>query len=130
MIATKELMIGNYVKVNGRPYKVDEVFANAVGLEKWDTLFHESELEPIPITKELLVKNEFRIKWHCDNIWECYSLVSEYSIRIIDDGVLSNVNTLTLCVESNLIGIDVQVRYIHQLENLMSILGIELELEL
>ena len=56
---TKELTTGCYVKVNGKPHRVDEIFNNAVGLEKWDTLFISSDLEPIPITKELLLKNGF-----------------------------------------------------------------------
>lgn len=128
---TKELTTGCYVKVNGKPHRVDEIFNNAVGLEKWDTLFHYSDLEPIPITEELLLKNGFEFIEYRD--LEQYSKVfGKFNLRF--DYKMSNTPNrdwhLQIVIEErcSIGGCDVQ--YIHQVQTFCNVLGIELKLEL
>lgn len=128
---TKELTTGCYVKVNGKPHRVDEIFNNAVGLEKWDTLFHYSDLEPIPITEELLLKNGFEFIEYRD--LEQYSKVfGKFNLRF--DYKMSNTPNrdwhLQIVIEERcpIGGCDVQ--YIHQVQTFCNVLGIELKLEL
>lgn len=130
MINTKELTIGCYVKVNGKPYKVDETFNNAVGLEKWDTLFISSDLEPIPITKELLLKNGFEEFLHFENIWEYFKDFGEYTIRVIDDGILDFTDKMTVEITDNSNYLGIKAKYIHQVQTFCNVLGIDLKLEL
>lgn len=130
MINTKELTIGCYVKVNGKPHKVDEVFANAVGLEKWDTLFHYSDLEPIPITKELLLKNGF-VERHNLGYYEYIKEVNNHWLTFKWD--VSNTPNrdwylhIDSCDRCTVGGCDIQ--YVHQAQTFCNVLGIELEFE-
>lgn len=131
MINTKELTIGCYVNINGKPHKVDEVFNNAVELEKWDTLFFSSDLEPIPITEELLLKNGFEfIEYR--NLEQYSKVFGEFNLRF--DYKMSNTPNrdwhLQIVIEErcSIGGCDVQ--YIHQVQTMCHVLGIELKLEL
>lgn len=130
MINTKELTIGCYVKVNGKPYKVDEIFNNAVGLERWDTLFISSDLEPIPITKELLLKNGFVEKTY-NEYYEYVKEVDEHWVTFKRD--VSNTPNrdwflhIDSCDRCTVGGCDVQ--YVHQAQVLCNVLGIELKFE-
>ena len=131
MINTKELTIGCYVKVNGEPHRVDEVFANAVGLEKLDNLFISSDLEPIPITKELLLKNGF-VEESYDEYYDYIKKVEEHWLTFKWD--VSNTPNrdwylhIDSCDRCTVGGCDVQ--YIHQVQTLCNVLGIDLKLEL
>lgn len=126
MINTKELTIGCYVKVNGKPHKVDEVFANAVGVE-WDTLFHYSDLEPIPITKELLLKNGFEeLKQGKDKYHNCIAYVFGDCIHLYN-----HEKGWKLIIDNEKLWIEWEhIKYVHQLQTLCNVLGIDLELEL
>lgn len=131
MINTKELTIGCYVKVNGKPHKVDEIYNGVYGLEESDILFVSIELKPIPITKKLLLKNGF--------VEESYDEYYEY-IKEVDDHWLtfkwdvSNTPNrdwylhIDSCDRCTVGGCDVQ--YIHQVQTLCNVLGIDLKLEL
>ena len=127
MINTKELTIGCYVKVNGKPHKVDEVFANAVGLEKWDTLFHYSDLEPIPITKELLLKNGFEeLKQGKDNYHNCIAYVYGDSIHLYNQG-----DEWKLIIDDEKTWVEwANIKYVHQLQTFCNVLGVDLKLKL
>ena len=131
MINTKELTIGCYVKVNGKPYKVDEIYNGAYGLEESDILFVSIELKPIPITKKLLLKNGFEfVKYR--NLEQYSKGFGEFNLRF--DYKMSNTPNrdwhLQIVIEEScsIGGCDVQ--YIHQVQTLCNILGIDLKLEL
>ena len=126
MIDTKELTIGCHVKVKGKPYKVDEVFANAVGLEKWDTLFHSSELEPIPITRELLLKNGFvdeRLEYGKKT--DKYELILIHYIADLQNGWVIRVKNCDKRTSG-----DCDIQYVHQIQTFCNVLGVDLKLEL
>lgn len=130
MINTKELTTGCYVKVNGKPHRVDEIFNNAVGLEKWDTLFISSDLEPIPITKELLLKSGF-VEESYD---EFYDYIKEVDSHWIAFKRVSNTPNrdwylhIVSCGRCTVGGCDIQ--YIHQVQTFCNVLGIDLKLKL
>lgn len=127
MIDTKELTIGCHVKVNGKPYKVDEVFANAVGLEKLDTLFHESELEPIPITRDFLLKNGFvddeRLEYGKKT--DKYELMLIHYIGDLHNGWVIRVKNCDKRTSG-----DCDIQYVHQIQTFCNLLGIKLDFEI
>ena len=131
MISTKELTIGCYVKVNGKPHKVDEVFANAVGLEKWDTLFHYSDLEPIPITKELLLKNGF-VEDIDEDVYFISRIIGKYKVMFMwlvdkeSDIYLHLMSENNKCIDACCH----HIQYVHQAQTFCNVLGIELEFEI
>lgn len=127
MINTKELTIGCYVNINGKPHKVDEVFNNAVELEKWDTLFFSSDIEPIPITKELLLKNGLEeLKQGKDKYHNCIAYVYGDSIHLYNQG-----DEWKLIIDDEKTWVEwANIKYVHQLQTFCNVLGVDLKLKL
>ena len=142
MINTKELMRGNKVIVGkGSDWEevvvIDEIFDGIVGLQGREFTTYASVLEPITITEELLLKNgfvkELLIKgneryddWisykkevngyfleirHCSN-----SIERDWSIQVDNDHHCS------------VGGVDIE--YVHQLQNFLTLLGINIDIEI
>lgn len=137
-----ELMIGNWVIAPDEDYrlsifKIDQIKDFVVMYKYYNTAFVE-ELSPIPITEDFLQANGF--------IHKCIIEPDEY----YPEGLFEwekevQGNWLTLSVGSNKIGCDwrlhidncdrdsighVAVQYVHQLQNFMNLLNIEMEVEL
>lgn len=127
MINTKELTIGCYVKVNGKPHKVDEIYNGAYGLEESDILFVSSELKPIPITKKLLLKNGFEeLKQGKDKYHNCIAYVFGDCIHLYN-----HEREWKLIIDNEKLWIEWEhIKYIHQVQTLCNVLGIDLKLEL
>ncbi len=136
-----ELMIGNWVIAPDedtkelREVKVARIKEKDIIMDKYfNTIFLET-IAPIPITEDFLKKNGFTHK--------CIIKPDKY----YPDGLFEwekevQGNWLTLSVGSNKIGYDwrlhvdncdrdsighVAVQYVHQLQNFMNFLGIEME---
>lgn len=129
---TNELMIGNWVIA---PFaKNANVMITIIKSDYLNEAFDESFL-PIPITKDFLKKNGF--------IKKCIIEPDEYYTEGLYEWEKEvQGNWLTLSVGSNKIGCDwrlhvdncdrdsighVAVQYVHQLQNFLNILGIEME---
>lgn len=64
---TQQLMLGDWVSHNGTPKTVDVIWGKEVSLDDptkvWGSIytdkFNEDEIEPIPLTPEILKKNGF-----------------------------------------------------------------------
>lgn len=129
---TNELMIGNWVIA---PFaKNANVMITIIKSDYLNEAFDESFL-PIPITEDFLKKNGF--------IKKCIIEPDEY----YPEGLFEwekevQGNWLTLSVGSNKIGCDwrlhvdncdrdsicnIDIQYVHQLQNVLNILGIEME---
>lgn len=140
MIDTKELMRGNKVIVGKDSdweeiVVIDEIFDGIVGLQGREFTTYASVLEPITITEELLLKNEFTKElliegneryddWvsykkevngyfleirHCSN-----SIERDWSVHVDNDHRCS-----VGCVD---------VEYVHQLQNFCTLCGFEIEI--
>lgn len=130
-----ELMIGNWVIAPDedtkelREVKVARIKEKDIIMDKYfNTIFLET-IAPIPITKDFLKKNGFiKKQYYPEGLFEWEKEVQGC--------------WLTLSVGSNKIGCDwrlhvdncdrdsighVAVQYVHQLQNFMNILGIEME---
>lgn len=128
-----ELMIGNLIY---RPCCTDEVVEirnnGIIGCDKLRGLIPFSELEPIKITEEWLVKNGFE-KFY-DDICEFSYYTKEVDGNYIDiktdcsniseDHVVCHVDNSDRCS----IGC-ADIQYVHQLQNFLSVLSIEMEVK-
>lgn len=130
MIYIKELTVGCQVTLNGKPYKVDEVVPWSIGIEGKESLYYPKDIDPIPITKELLLKNGFEfIKYR--NLEQYSKGFGEFNLRF--DYKMSNTPNrdwhLQIVIEErcSIGGCDVQ--YIHQVQTMCHVLGIELIFE-
>lgn len=124
MIKTKELTIGCHVKVNGEPCKVDEVVSWSVGVEGKESLYYPNDIEPIPITKELLLKNGF-VELDKDKYHNYIVYVFDNSIHLYND---ESEWKLIIDVEKSLVEL-ANIEYVHQVQTLCNLLGIELKME-
>lgn len=79
-------------------------------------VYDECDIRPIPLTEEILVKNGFRIQvtddnskwlWVTDNSWLAYSKRHNYWYYE-----------------------DMKITYIHQLQHLLRLVGVQKEIEL
>lgn len=119
-----ELMIGDWVLYNETPQQIFEISGidDEVYLET-EELVHQSEIQPIPLTPEILEKNGF-IKRR----WESNSYVNSESEAA---NICFSIGDYT-----NLWGggdqdyVWVTVKYVHQFQHALRLCRIEKEIEL
>ena len=142
MIDTKELMRGNKVIVgNGSDWEeivvVDEIFNGIVGLQGREFTTYAISLDPITITEELLLKNGF-VKELLIGGNERYddwvSFEKEVNGYFLEIRHCSNSIERDWCVHvdnnyrCSVGGIDIE--YVHQLQNFLTLLGINIDIEI
>lgn len=129
MIQPKELMLGNWVYLDGDakyPVRVEAVYtdyvflqSNAEGFEIFSA--REDEICPIPLTEEVLDKNGFEC------LSEVYYLEKESHLEFCkyDDGMFyMTVNSDEYkCMKQ-------PIKYVHQLQNILTIAGIEIDFKI
>lgn len=128
-------MIDNWVKVQNSYIQVCENRGGCI-IDKYFNIYKdENVISPIPITEELLKKNGFihkciikPDKYYPEGLFEwekevegCWVTLSVGSNKIGCDWRLHVDN----CDRDSICNIDIQ--YVHQLQNVFNILGIEME---
>lgn len=131
----KELQLGNLVwmdRITKFPMKVVGLFEDMVYLDfdgnEGDRFEVKAELvEPIPVTAEILEKNGFTRK-DCP-IWSDYEIEATWSQTDIALEKYPHDENMVFGYGSCLWN-GVNIRYIHQLQNAMRMVGIEWEVKL
>jgi hypothetical protein len=129
-----ELIIGNLIYRPCCTDKVVEIRSNGIiGCDKLRGLIPFSEIEPIKITEEWIVKNGF--KKFFDDICEFSYYTKEVDGNYIDikldcsnideNHVVCHVDNCDRCT----IGCS-DIQYVHQLQNFLNVLNIEMKVEL
>lgn len=126
-----DLMIGDWVRVKRtqKIVKVKEVKQNCIYTE--DNGYEYSEIEPIPLTKEILEKIGFVIKkkWaQIGNFGDSPLIMWHFE----DDAVLGDFKH-ELEVHQNDTGkvhVHIPCEYVHELQHALKLCGIEKEIEL
>ena len=123
MINIKELSIGNWVKLNrfnkmGKILGVNEdsVITNIA----YPVLLED--IEPIPITPEILKKNGWEVRINDINPKKWMAYLVEEGAFIFKGSDLATLNTNT--------GKEIPFRYVHQLQNALILCGINKRIEL
>ena len=135
MIKNNELMIGDWVHSNIHNINttVSEIEGGGVWLKNlkcWERHF-EHELDPVPITPEILEKNGFVIKkkWaQKGNFGDNPLIMWHY-----DDDIITRDFKHELEIHQNDTGkvhIRVQCNYVHELQHAMKLCGIKFEIEI
>ena len=130
-----DLMIRDWVynTHNRQNEQVAEIGSGLVMLA-YNDLYEFDEIEPIPLTKEILEKNEFKKSnfLHVDGQyqwmwWENTFISVTLWCRELNndtkDGMMLKIEapTITLCIKVN---------YVHELQHALRLCGIEKEIEL
>lgn len=137
MIKTKELMLGNWVYAGAKtqfPMYVTGVFDDVAYLDfegnEGDCFeYKEEEMLPVPLTEEILLKNGFvnMSDYYKDKEGNIFIRLGEditTSIRVKcldrkpNKPILSKVNSFN------------KTKYVHELQNLLTLAGVEMEFEI
>lgn len=126
-------MIGNYVLFDTWICRVDQINPPYINIshEGHERCVHIDKLEPLPIQKKLLIKNGF-VEDIDDG--DCYfdKIVDGYRISFLWD--IANPADICFYIfgkdDNRLYGCLTYAKYIHQVQNLMNILGVKLEFEI
>lgn len=128
MIDVKDIMLGNFVKdKNGEIVVVGKVHRDSVA-DKWGGITFDDEIEPIPVTKEILKEIGFEkyedlpLERNCYRYWD---KDRRYKLEVCDDeGWCNSDRKLTLFVDnSHCMGIgSAEFTYIHELQNLVRVI--------
>lgn len=126
---TQQLMLGDWVSHNGTPKTVDVIWGKEVSLDDptkvWGSIytdkFNEDEIEPIPLTPEILEKNGFSLQ--SDNT-ELFKLDTYWLGCELGTFRIHNLNK-----DWWQFGL-AKIRYVHELQHAMRLCGIEKEIEL
>lgn len=136
MVKTKELMLGNWVlagaKTQFQMYVVG-VFKDVAYIDFKGNMgdffeVKEEDMFPVPLTEKILLKNRFVKKK--DKISEYYNspdgnvfvrFKKEISVYIVSAPVSSSVKR----VSANKL-----IKYVHELQNLLTLAGIEMEFKI
>ncbi len=125
-----ELMVGNWVLINGTPRKIqavdgvdDEIMADDELYTLAEDRYHsEDKVEGVPITREILEKN-FEKK----TFYGIYDDFFDLDIREYSDGIY--IVTYHSC-EMSIPDQNVLVSWVHELQNFLNHCGIEHDIKL
>jgi hypothetical protein len=132
----KDLMVNDFVKYNGVTKMVDAIYLYSVSvhdpIEEWSIseakTFPVDDIEPIKLTSEILVKNGFvyqEAEETCaTNAYHHWQLDGEY--LALDDFQYWRKEKKDDLPRFCIAGID--VNYVHQLQHLLRLCGVEKEL--
>lgn len=142
MIDTKELMRGNLMIVGkGTDWEqvcvIDEIMYNVVSLYGREFTTFATSLDPIPITEDLLLKNGFNKELLIEGM-ENYDDWVSYKKQV--NGYFLDIRHCSNSIERDwYVHIDndahcsvgsMDIEYVHQLQNICTICGFEIDLKL
>ena len=132
-MTAKELMIGDWVMVYPwdetpwEPKKITDInfhswegtdFCDSVGVEGWDELSLD-EIKPIPLTTEILEKNEIDTVFKTKYKWFYLEYHAEAGMIVLYVYNNGSFQPTGICF-----------KYVHQLQHALRLCGIEKEIEL
>lgn len=133
MIKTKELMLGNWVYAGAKtqfPMYVTGIFQDVAYLDfegnegdVWEE--KEEDMLPVPLTEKILLKNRFVKKK--DKISEYYNSPDE-NVFVRFKKEISVLVILPLSKAR--VGARNRIKYVHELQNLLTLAGIEMEFKI
>lgn len=135
MIKTKELMLGNWVLAGVKtqfPMYVTGIFQDVAYLDfegnegdVWEE--KEEDMFPVPLTEDILLKNGFVLK--SDKISEYYNSPDGSVFVRFRKGI--NILILSTPVSSKIrVVANKLIKYVHELQNLLTLAGIEMKFEI
>lgn len=131
----EELMIGDIVLFDDESVKVTSIencgYCNSRVFIKhqdggiWPT--HHENIKPMPLTKDILVKNGFRIIFEGELHTTYFQDIESYHVEIKID----NINYIKLSISNGLdYCVTMGCKYVHQLQHALRICGIIKEIVL
>lgn len=125
MVKVKDLMVGNWVKSPQGIIEVDNVLTDSV-IAKYDKrsiyIFHATDIEPIPVTKEILKNIGFKEDKALVSFYRYWDKGYKYKLDI-DKGYTNSGRMWSVHIDNDVcstIGSG-EFDYVHELQNLVRI---------
>ena len=129
-------MIGDWVKIShlnkiGKVYRIDRANGKGNGFAAViDGDYYEGNLEPIPLTTEILEKNGFEKTWQDNFVYdnEDIGLIITFHPKETNytNGIYDYIDIEKGCVTIT----EMPIEFVHQLQHALRLCGIEKEIEL
>ena len=122
----KNLMIGNFIKVNDIPVIVKQVYEDGIIIDIGEGDEECDSFKPIPLTNDFWLKNEF-VYQKDDNSYTLFDDYYSINAKEVNDGMWQIV------VEHCEIFNDTEIcsfSYVHQLQQFLNLCGIYIEIKL
>lgn len=142
MIKYSELMIGDWVLVDGTPRKVEAITKKKIGYHRKENeprLYYARlhDVEPIPLDEKLVLKLGFT-KRDVSDLIEDYYIHAMYDIRIGEDPFFNNEYGLTEFEEggyftfaaNNCYWTTMPITFLHTLQHCFRLCGVNFEVKL
>lgn len=130
-LEVSDLMIGDWVDANGHKEVVEQIERSALKTNNWAYDWKESVIKPIPLTKEILEKNGFKVtedgctSWRLDIGSTLIKICGTYDYHLS-----INIPTNTSAHGFRWLLYDLTIFYVHQLQQAMRIFRINKKIEL
>jgi len=124
---TTDLMVGDWVNVNGLNLKVGAIHADEIGVFDPDFKIYWcsddglDRIDPIPLTEDILVKNGFKSTQGLDFYW--FDDKKHCCMKNYDGKRL-------FCYKQGINDVWLVVKYVHQLQHLLRLCNVQKEIEL
>ena len=131
MIRANELMVGDWALCHGKPMQIMEVLVDSVTAECWP--YGYDDVEPIPLTSEILEKNGFKVYEQNFTSNLVYRFGTDY-IEYDQYCKYWDIGKYTVSkhfgIEAHFISPMIRVYYVHQFQHALRLCGIDLEIQL
>ena len=127
-----ELMVGDWVSVAGTPMKVACIGTNRIGFEdsKGEIFFHDADnVEAIELYTLLLEGNGFILVENETPAWEL-EFRSCYGVEKVKIDYSGHGSKLFAYDEDKSESIELSIRYVHQLQHALRLMGIDKEIKI
>lgn len=142
MISARELMIGDFVLVDGTPRKVEAITKKKIGYHRKENeqglnYARLYDIEPIPLDGELILKLGFT-KREVSDFMDEYYIHAMYDIRIGEEPFFNNEYVLTEFEEgghftfgaNNCYWTTMPIIHLHTLQHCFCLCGVKFEVKL
>lgn len=127
MLNVKDIMLGNFVKKRGEILIVGKIHRDSVA-DKWGEICFDDEIEPIPVTQELLEKIGFKEEKALVSLYQYWEGSNKYKLNV-DEYYTNGDRRWYVQIDNNMcrsIGCG-EFTYVHELQNLVRVItGYEL----
>lgn len=122
MLNVKDIMLGNFVKKRGEILIVGKIHRDSVA-DKWGEICFDDEIEPIPVTKEILKSIGFKKEKGLVSLYQYWNESDKYKLNV-DEYYTNGDRRWYVQIDNNTcrsIGCG-EFDYVHELQNLVRVI--------
>ena len=131
MLKVDELMLGNWVRIDGKPFQITQINKKSIPSEVGTYSYDEEDIYPIELTKDILINNGMETQYQYNFVMRferLYNYACKFSMKFCN-GVwcvyLNEPDDEQISYSPNF-----SCKYVHELQNFLKIKKIEFKITL